>query len=98
MDLGLSDHQLIYCTRKTTHVKYSQHKYIKIRSLKNYTVDLFCELLRNINLPKYSTEYNNLNEAYTDIVENAMSVVDKIAPMKEIRIKGNTHNHGLMRK
>ena len=90
VDLGVSDHQLIYCTRKTTHIKFSQHKYIKIRSLKNYTVVLFCELLRNINFPKYSTEYTNLNEAYTDIVGKVMSVINKVAPMKEIRIKGNT--------
>ena len=90
IDLSMSDHQLIYCTRKTTHMKYSQHKYIKVRSLKNYTVDLFCELLKSIHFPKYSTEYNDVNEAYTDIIEKVMSVINKIAPLKEIRIKGNT--------
>ena len=71
-------------------MKFSQHKYIKFRSLKNYTVVLFCELLRNINFPKYSTEYTNLNNAYTDIVGKVMYVINKVAPIKEIRIKGNT--------
>ncbi len=33
LDLGLSDHQLIYCTRKTIKNKPNKHKYIKLRSL-----------------------------------------------------------------
>ena len=90
IDLSISDHQLIYCTRKTTHIKYPQHKYIKVRSLKNYTVEHFCKLLKNIHFPRYSMEYNDINEAYTDIIEKVMSVINQIAPLKEIRIKGNT--------
>ena len=35
-------------------------------------------------------EYNDINEAYTAIIEKVMSVINQIAPLKEIRIKGNT--------
>ena len=37
LDLGLSDHRLIYCTRKTTRTKIHEHTFVKIRTLKNYT-------------------------------------------------------------
>ena len=41
IDIGLSDHQLIYCTRKISRIKRGPHKQIKFRSFKHYTVDLF---------------------------------------------------------
>ena len=41
VDTGLSDHQLIYCTRKVTRTKFNSHKNITIRSLKNYNQDVY---------------------------------------------------------
>ena len=42
MNAGLSDHQLIYYTRKISRVKTEGvHKKIKFRSLKNYAVDAY---------------------------------------------------------
>ena len=46
VDTGLSDHQLIYCTRKITRTKSNVHKYIKTRSLKNYSQTLFLDKLK----------------------------------------------------
>ena len=37
--VGLSDHQLIYCTRKFSRTKLETHKEITFRSLKNYTAE-----------------------------------------------------------
>ena len=37
LNLGLSDHHMIYCTKKSTKAKSFDHKHIKIRSMKNYT-------------------------------------------------------------
>ena len=37
ISVGLSDHILIYCTRKITKVKTYIHKTVRVRSLKNYT-------------------------------------------------------------
>ena len=31
VDTSLSDHQLIYCTRKISRIKFNAHKYIRIR-------------------------------------------------------------------
>ena len=41
LNLGLSDHHMIYCTRKSTKAKSFDHKHIKIRSMKNHNKDLF---------------------------------------------------------
>ena len=42
INLGLSDHQLIYCTRKISTIKTGGvHKKIKFRSLKNYAIDAY---------------------------------------------------------
>ena len=40
VDTGLSDHQLIYCTKKITRTKSNVHKYIKTRSLKKLQSNL----------------------------------------------------------
>ena len=51
IDVGLSDHQLIFCTRKIPRIKRSTHKHIKFRSFKHYSADLFKETLTSINFP-----------------------------------------------
>ena len=48
MDTWLSDHQLIFCTRKTKRVKLKNHKQISSRSRKNYSVENFEQELRNM--------------------------------------------------
>ena len=46
--VGLSDHQLIYCTRKISSMKTGGvHKKVKLRSLKNYAVDAYKNALKN---------------------------------------------------
>ena len=42
-----------------------------------------------ITFPNYST-FQCVNNAYSDFVDKLMSVIDKIAPIKEIRVKGNS--------
>ena len=89
IDVGLSDHQMIFCSRKITRAKFNKHNTVKIRSLKHYTKDLFLENLRNINFPNYQN-YDDVNEAYTDLVNKIIVEIDKIAPLKEIRIKNSS--------
>ena len=91
VDTGLSDHQLIYCTRKITRTKTNVHKYIKTRSLKNYSQTLFLDKLRKVNFPDYSN-FKDINNAYSDFTEKVTSVIDEIAPIKEIRVKNNSQD------
>ena len=50
IDEGLSDHQLIYCTRKMLRTKANMHNQIQVRSLKKYTPELLIKELKKINL------------------------------------------------
>ena len=89
IDTGLSDRQLIYCTRKITQTKFNSHKNITVRSLKNYSQDVYLEELNKINFPDYS-KFTDINDAYSDSIGKVSLTIDKIAPMKEIRIKNSS--------
>ena len=65
VNVGLSDHQLIYCTRKITRTRLNAHKYVKMRSLKYYSEDLYVKKLKEIDFPDYSN-FKDINEAYSD--------------------------------
>ena len=91
IDVGLSDHQLIYCIRKISRTKTNRHNQIRVRSLKNYTQEILIEELKKINFPDYNI-FSNINIAYKDLVEKILSVVDKIAPYKVLRVKNNTQD------
>ena len=91
VDTGLSDYQLIYCTRKVNRTKFNTHKYIRTRSLKNYSQSSYLEKLNEINFPSYS-KFKDINDAYSDFIGKVTSVIDQIAPVKEIRVKNNSQD------
>ena len=51
IDIGISDHQLLYLTRKLHRMKWNTHKQIKIRYLKNYSIKSLNQGFRMINFP-----------------------------------------------
>ena len=57
IDLGLSDHDLIYCARETSLPKSHKHNEIFVLSLKRYSAEKFLEILREIVFPKLSDLY-----------------------------------------
>ena len=89
IDVGLSDHQLIYCTRKVLRTKFNMHNQIQVRSLKKYNVEAYTNELRKINFPNYDT-FSNVNIASTDLVKKISNTIDSVVPIKELRIKNNT--------
>ena len=89
IDVGLSDHQLIYCTRKFSRTKLGTHKQIKFRSLKNYTAEAYKEALGKVCFPDYEN-FSDVNKAYENFIQKLMSVIDKLAPFKTKRVKGNS--------
>ena len=91
IDVGLSDHQIIYCTRKITKQKFKEHKDITIRSLKNYSQEAFVNSLIEINYPNYS-QFTDVNVAYEDFISRTITVIDKLAPEKKVRIKGSNQD------
>ena len=86
IDTGLSDHQLIYRTRKIIRTKFNSHKNITTRTLKNYSQDVYLEELNKINFPD-SSKFTDINDAYSDFIGKVSSTIGKIAPIKGIRMK-----------
>ena len=57
IDIGFSDHHLIYCTRKISRIKREWHKQIKLCSFKRYMVDLSEQELPKLNFNKAYNEW-----------------------------------------
>ena len=89
LNVGLSDHQLIYSTRKITRTKRSGHEQITSRSFKNYNIDGHEKSLVEINFPE-NKKFDNVNDAYSNFSQKLMEVIDKVALAKSKRIKRNS--------
>ena len=89
MDISFSDHQFIYCTRKISRIKRGSHKQTQFRSFNYYTVDLFEQELSKLNFPNYQN-YNEINVTYNGFIQKIMSVMNKVAPIKERQVKQNS--------
>ena len=84
----LSNHQIIYCTRKTSRIKRVTHKQIRYRSLKNYSADIYEVALGRVDFPNYRN-FENINDAYSNFIQKFIGVIDLVAPIKSRRIKQN---------
>ena len=63
------------------------HKYLNFRSFRNYTVNSYKEL-ETTRLPNYKT-FDDVTGTYSNFFQKIMIVIDKIAPYRNERIKGN---------
>ena len=84
---GISNHGLIYCIRKTKTVKTGKHETTSITSYKHYFNESFLERFKK-NLD-YST-LNFIDAAFTNLTFALQDIVNEIAPVKDIRVKGNS--------
>ena len=46
-------------------------------------------LLKQVDFPNYES-FGDVNDAYSNLVQKLMTVIDKIAPYKSKQVKGNT--------
>ena len=88
IDVGLSDHQIIDCTR-FSRIKRGMHKQIRYRSLKNYSADIYEEALGRVDFPNYHN-FENINDAYSNFIQKVMGAIDLVARIKSRRIKQNS--------
>ena len=63
IDVGLSDHQLIFRTRKISRITRGMHNHIKFHLFKHYSAHLLKGTLTSINFPNYQS-FNDATEAY----------------------------------
>ena len=57
--------------------------------MKNYSKEVFLQKLSEISFPNY-TNFKCVSAAYEDFVNKLLGVIDMVAPLKEIRIKGDS--------
>ena len=91
IDIGISDHQLLYCTRKTRRIKSYCHKQITFCSLKNYSPEIYEEALRKLSFPNYEL-FDDIDTAYENFIQKVMAVIDNLASSKNKCIKGTLQN------
>ena len=86
---GLSDHFIVYCTRRVSKYHFKNQNTTKIRSLKNYSAELLLEKLS-------SAEWNSLftsecvDFAWKCLQNIFIKILDEVAPVKEVRLKQRT--------
>ena len=83
IDVGISDHQLIYCTRKIKRIKHNMHNQIQVRSLKKHSADIFTNALKTVRFPNYNI-FSNVNVAYSDLLNKISGAIDSAAPIKKL--------------
>ena len=87
--VGLSDHSLIFCSRKTMRIPINKHNLVRMRSMKHYNKDDFVTRLLNAKWDD-CFKAENVTVAWQSFRDIFMSVLDSIAPIKEIRLKNRT--------
>ena len=86
LDLRISDHCLIYCTRKVLRNTIKSHNTVNIRSLINYNKETLQANLLDVDWSSVICS-DNVIQAWGNFKSIFMSAIDNIAQMKEVRIK-----------
>ena len=89
IEYGVSDHYIIYCTRKIQKALFNYHKSIKIRSLKNYNKEAFNLSLETVDWSSVS-QCTTADNAWNGFKSIFLENIDKHAPSKVVRIKVRT--------
>ena len=82
--LGLSDLDLIFCTRKTKCFKSRKHNTISVRTYNNYSKRLHEEGLTKMKIPNYLL-VSCADSAYNSLSKILQDTINDIAPIKDIR-------------
>lgn len=87
--LGLSDHFITFCTRKIVKSRVNFHRFVKIPSLKNYSKE---NCIAELTEADWSSCFysSNVNDAWNNFQKVFSDLLDKIAPLKEIKLKNQT--------
>ena len=89
INTAISDHNMIYCTRKIVKAKYNRHKELTFHSLRNYSVDIYKQALEIASFSNYDN-FHNPDIPYNDFINRLDYLVNAVAPFKTVRVKNNT--------
>ena len=89
LNVGINDHLITYCTRKVITAPVNKHNTVRMRCTKHYSKDLFIQNLDDID---WSDIFNchNVDIAWGKFKSILLSIIDKVAPYKEVRVKQRT--------
>ena len=76
----ISDHCIIYFTRKVKKYQVNKHNVTQIRSMKNYSVQVLLDKLRSVDWMVVLNE-EDVNHAWTKFSTLILEVIDDIAPV-----------------
>lgn len=88
-EYGLSDHYIIFCTRKIQRAAVNCHNTIRFRFLKDYSIESLAAALGDLD---WSHVFNctSVEKAWSVFRSLFLSVIDQLAPMKVVRVKVRT--------
>ena len=69
INIGSSDHQILFCSRKRKKEKVGNHKQIPFRSFKSYSVDKYEKALGKVTFSNCD-RCHNVNKAYNSFFKN----------------------------
>ena len=96
IDCGMSDHQLIFCTRKVKWTKFNKHNNVFLIPLKHYTVNVFVQKLQKVDFSNCE-RFSYIDVEYTDFLNKLMKVVNEMLQARRLELKIIRKN-GLMEK
>ena len=85
----MSDHQIIYCTRKISRTERGTHKQIRCGSLRNYSDDIYEDVLDRLDFPNCHN-FENISDTYSNFIQKVVGVIDLTAPIKSRWAKQNS--------
>ena len=85
----LSDHNVIFCTRKLMKCQFKGHNNVELRIMKCYDKVVFVDKLRSLDWAKV-TSVKNVNDSWKIFHEMFLQILDRVAPVKNIRLKQRT--------
>ena len=92
ISVGISDHQLIYCTRQTATVKSYCHKQIIFRALINYSPVVYEETLRKLNVPQTMNYFTTLTKLMNTSFKRLRQLLIILHPVKTNSFKSTLHD------
>ena len=85
----LSDHNVIFCTRKLMKCQFKGHNNVELRIMKCYDKVVFVDKLRSLDWAKV-TSVKNVNDSWKIFHEMFLQILDRVSPVKNIRLKQRT--------
>ena len=89
IDCGMSDHLVIYCSRKIRRDVVNVNNYVKLRSMKDYDPVVYVNMLKDCNWNGVLND-NNVKHAWKKFKDTLNQIIDSLAPVKSVRVRART--------